>query len=109
MTLDPVTIWAVIAALAVGTYLIRLSFLGLIGDRRLPGWVLRHLRYTPVAVMPALVAPLVLFPRATAGEPDPARLAAACATVLAGALTKSVPAAILAGGVTLYAGLWLLG
>lgn len=107
MMRDPATVWLVIAVMAAGCYAIRFSFLGLIGDRRLPGWVLRHLRYTPVAVMPALVAPLVLFPRATGGEPDPARLAAAFATVLAGALTKSVPVAILAGGAVLYGGLWL--
>lgn len=109
MTHGPLTIWLVIGALALGTYLIRFSFIGLIGNRRMPDWVLRHLRYTPVAVMPALVAPLVLFPRATGGEPDPARMAAALATVLAGAATRSVPVAIVAGGVTLYAGLWLVG
>lgn len=106
MTLDPATVWLVTAALAVGTFLIRFSFLGLIGDRRLPAWLLRHLRYTPVAVFPALVTPLVLYPAATEGQPDPARLAAAAATILAGILTRSVLAAILAGGVTLYVGLW---
>ncbi len=108
MTLDSTVVWIVIAALAVGTYLIRFSFIGLIGNRPLPEWLLRHLRYTPVAVMPALVAPLVLFPAATGGEPDPARLAAASATILVGILTRSVFGAILAGGCTLYLGLWLL-
>lgn len=108
MTLDSTVVWIVIAALAVGTYLIRFSFIGLIGNRPLPAWLLRHLRYTPVAVMPALVAPLVLFPAATGGEPDPARLAAASATILVGILTRSVFGAILAGGCTLYLGLWLL-
>ena len=107
--LDPVTTWIVIAALAVGTYLIRFSFLGLIGDRTLPEWVLRHLRYTPVAVMPALVTPLVLFPDATGGAPDLARLLAAGATIAAGILTRSVFVAILAGGATLYLMLWVLG
>ena len=107
--LDPVRTWIVIAALAVGTYLIRFSFLGLIGDRTLPEWVLRHLRYTPVAVMPALVTPLVLFPDATGGAPDLARLLAAGATIAAGILTRSVFVAILAGGATLYLMLWVLG
>ncbi len=58
-------IWLIILALGVATYLIRFSFLGLIGDRELPGWVLRHLRYTPVAILPALVTPAVLWPAAT--------------------------------------------
>ena len=39
----------------IGTFLVRFSFLGLIGNRDLPPWLLRHLRYTPVAVFPALV------------------------------------------------------
>lgn len=108
MTIDPGTAWIAILALAAGTFLIRFSFLGLIGNRPLPGWVLRHLRYTPVAVIPALVTPLVLSPAATGGEPDPARLLAAAATVLAGMVTRSVFAAILAGGATLYLGLWFL-
>ena len=106
MTIDPQSVWITIAALAVGTFLIRFSFLGLVGNRPLPPWVLRHLRYTPVAVIPALVTPLVLWPAATGGEPDAARLLAAGATVLAGGLTRSVFAAILAGGAALYLGLW---
>ena len=55
-------IWTIIAMMGVGTYLIRFSFLGLVGNRKLPEWALRHLRYTPVAVLPGLVAPLVLMP-----------------------------------------------
>lgn len=97
------TIWAVIVALGIGTWLIRFSFLGLIGNRPLPEWVLRHLRYTPVAVIPALVAPLIVWPPATGGSPDPARLIAAGATIAVGMVTKSVLGAIVAGMGTLYA------
>lgn len=75
-------IWTIIAVMAVATYLVRFSFLGLVGDRKMPDWVLRHLRYTPVAVLPGLVAPLVLWPNATGGETDPVRLAAALVTVV---------------------------
>ncbi|TGN37536.1 AzlD domain-containing protein, partial [Paracoccus liaowanqingii] len=77
MQASNLTIWTIILVLGVGTYLIRWSFLGALGNRELPGWVIRMLRYTPVAVLPALVAPLVLWPEATGGAPDPARLAAA--------------------------------
>ena len=76
MSYSDLTIWCIILALGIGTYLIRFSFLGLVGSRKMPEWVLRHLRYTPVAVLPGLVAPLVLWPAATNGETDPARLAA---------------------------------
>ncbi|MDO5528642.1 MAG: AzlD domain-containing protein, partial [Paracoccus sp. (in: a-proteobacteria)] len=98
-------IWLIIAALGLGTFLLRYSFLGVIGNRPMPDWVLRLLRYTPVAVLPALVAPLVMWPEATGGAPDPARLAAAFAAIAIGWATKSVLAAILAGAGTLAIGL----
>jgi len=101
-------IWTVILVLGIGTYLIRWSFLGALGSRDLPGWVMRMLRYTPVAVLPALVAPLVVWPEATGGSADPARMAAAAATVAVGVLTRNVTLAILAGGGTLAALLYLL-
>ena len=109
MNMSLAQIWTVILGLALGTYLIRFSFLGLIGNRRLPEWVLRHLRYTAVAVLPGLVAPLVLWPAANGGTPEPARLAAAAVTLGVGIIGRNVLAAIVAGAVTLYGGLWLLG
>lgn len=108
MNMAPSEIWLIILLLGVGTFLIRFSFLGLIGDRELPEWVLRHLRYTPVAVLPGLVAPLVLWPAATQGETDPARLLAAIVTLTIGYFSKNILAAILGGGATLFAALWWL-
>lgn len=93
---DP-QIWAVIAALGIGTFALRLSFLGLLGGRSLPPLAMRILRYTPVAVIPGLMAPLVLFPQATGGQTDPARLAVAGLTLLVGWRTGSVIWAIVAG------------
>ncbi|WP_102226732.1 AzlD domain-containing protein [Acidimangrovimonas sediminis] len=109
MTMSDGYVWGIIAGLGIGSFLIRFSFLGMIGSRQLPEWLLRHLRYAPVAVLPALVAPLVLWPQATGGEPDPARLTAAAATVLVGLLTRQVLFAILGGAVVLYTMLWLVG
>ena len=101
--------WLVIVALGVGTYAIRYSFIGLVGDRALPPWASRLLRYVPVAVMPGLVAPLVVWPPATGGEPDPARLMAAVAALAIGAASRSVLAAIFGGMAVLYAALALIG
>lgn len=109
MTAADSTIWLVIVLLGAGTYLIRFSFLGLIGNRELPEWVLRHLRYTPVAFIPAIAAPLVLWPAATGGETDPARLAAGVATVVVGYLTKNLFWGFGTGVVVLYGLLALLG
>lgn len=94
--------WALTVALGLGTFLIRFSFLGFLGGRQLPDWLLLHLRYTGSAVFPALVAPLVLWPEATGGSVDPVRLIAAGAAFAAG-LRGSVIGAILAGMGTLYA------
>ena len=101
------TFWIVMPALAVGTYVIRFSFLGMLGNRPLPEGLRRALRYTAVAILPGLVAPAVLWPAATGGQTDPARLAAACVTLAVGIATRSVIGAILAGGMTLYAVLWI--
>lgn len=102
-------IWLIILALGIGTFVLRYSFLGWIGNRQLPEWALRHLRYTAVAVLPGLVAPLVLWPSATGGHPDPARLIAAGATLVVGLVSRNTLAAILGGLTTLYLALWGLG
>lgn len=102
-------IWIVILGLGAGTFLIRFSFLGLIGDRALPGWALRLLRYVPVAVMPGLVAPLVVWPAATGGETDPARMIASAVALAVGAATRSLLGAIFGGMAALYLALWAFG
>ena len=98
---SPATIWIVIAVLGVATFLIRFAFLGLVGDRQMPPWLLRHLRYTGVAVLPGLVAPLVVWPAATGGATDPARLIAAAVALGVGAWRRDVILAVAAGAVTL--------
>ena len=106
--IDKPTLWIVIIALGIGSFFLRFVFTGLVGSRAMPDWLLRHLRYTAVAILPALVAPQVIWPQATGGETEPARLAAACVTLLVGLLSKNVIAAILSGAFTLYGLLYLL-
>jgi branched-subunit amino acid transport protein len=101
MSYSDATVWTIILVMGAGTYLIRFSFLGLVGNRKMPDWVLRHLRYTPVAILPGLVAPLVIWPDATGGNPDPVRLAAAIMTIAVGWWWKNMLAGAAAGAVTL--------
>ena len=101
--MDNTSIWITIIALGIGTFLIRFSFLGLLGGKDLPDWLTRHLRYVPVAVLPGLVAPLVVWPAATGGDADLARSLAALTALAIGALTRSVLGAIFGGMAVLYA------
>ena len=102
--MDQGQIWIVIVGLGLGSFLLRFLFLGLVGRRPLPGWMMRHLRYTAVAVIPALIAPLVLWPPATGGQVDPLRLAAAVATLAAGFAFRNFIASILVGAAVMAAG-----
>ena len=97
-------IWLIIGLMAAGTYLIRFSFLGLIGDRPMHPFLLRLLRFTPVAVLPGMVAPLALWPAANDGQPEIARLAATLAVLVVAWKTKNALWGVLAGALTLYAG-----
>ena len=107
--IDRVELWIVIVVLGLGSFGMRFLFLGIVGDRPLPEWLLRHLRYTAVAILPGLVAPLVVWPSATGGNPDPARLIAALTTLAVGYVTKNVILAISTGAAVLFSGLYLLG
>lgn len=106
--IDKTTLWIVIFALGLGSFLLRFAFLGFVGDRPLPAWMVRHLRYTAVAILPALVAPLVVFSGETGGT-EPTRVAAAVVTLAVGIWTRNVFAAIGAGALTLLGLVYGLG
>lgn len=106
--IDTVTLWIVIVALGLGSFALRFVFIGLVGNRAMPAWLLRHLRYTAVAILPALVAPQVIWPAATDGAFDIPRAAAAVMTLAVGLVTRNVLLAIAGGAVTLYGLLYLL-
>jgi branched-subunit amino acid transport protein len=57
--------FAVVAAMAAITFAIRYSFFALPPERRFPAWVGRVLAYVPVAVLTAIVVPMVLIPDGT--------------------------------------------
>lgn len=107
MSYTSLEIWVIIIVMGAGTFLIRFSFLGPLGRARLSPLALRLLRYTPVAVIPGLVAPLVLWPAATGGQLDAARILAALVVTALGMWTKNVIAAIFGGAAMLYLGLYL--
>jgi branched-subunit amino acid transport protein len=92
----------IILGLMIITGLIRYSFLGLLQGRELPPRVRTALGFVPATVLPALVAPMIVFaPKSDALAPDtvaePHRLLAALIALVAGMATRNMLAAILAG------------
>jgi branched-subunit amino acid transport protein len=54
--------WGAVIIIGVGTYLTRLSFIGAFGERDMPAWLERPLRYVAPAVLGAIVLPAVVMP-----------------------------------------------
>ena len=101
-------LWVIILGLGLGSFALRFAFLGLIGDRALPPWLLRHLRYTGVSLLPALVAPIVVWPDSAGGSLDPTRMAAGATALCVGYFTKNVALAVRSGAGVFYGLLSLL-
>lgn len=79
-------IWAIIAGGTLVTYATRLSFIVFIPTDRLPARVQRGLRYTPPAVLAAIILPSLLLPTgaAPAALLQPRLLAGLAAGLIAG-------------------------
>jgi branched-subunit amino acid transport protein len=96
---------AIIITIGIGTYLLRLSFIGIVGDRAIPEWALVPLRFVAPAVLAALIAPAVLLNEGSfdvSPASNPRAVAALVALVLAWK-TRSVPVVIAAGLMTVWA------
>lgn len=95
----------IIFAIGIGTYLLRLSFIGILGDRVMPEWALVPVRFVGPAVLAALIAPAVLLADGAldlSPASNPRAIAALVALLLAWK-TRSVPVVIAAGLVTVWA------
>jgi len=90
---------AIITGIGIGTYLLRLSFVAIVGQRTMPDWALVPLRYVAPAVLAAIITPAVFLPEGTldvAPATNPRVLAALVAVAVAWK-TKNVVAVIVAG------------
>jgi branched-subunit amino acid transport protein len=106
-SIDTTTLWLTIIGLGGLTFLTRFLFLGLIRHGALPGYVVRLLHYVPVTVLPALIAPMVVYPRSLDGVIDPLWLVAAFVALVVGMVTRSMLATIVAGMGVLWSLQWL--
>jgi branched-subunit amino acid transport protein len=89
-------IWLTMLVAGALTYLIRLSFIGILGRWQPPAWARRALRFVPPAVLSAIVFPEVLVREGSFVFLNP-RLGAAVVAAVVAWWTKSAILAIVAG------------
>lgn len=97
--------WLVIVTIGVLTYLIRLSFIGLLGSQPMPQWAERPLSYVAPSVLAALTVPAVVLRDSEidlSPSTNPRVLAAVVATLVAWRF-KNMAVVIVAGMTALWA------
>ncbi len=92
------TMWLVMLAAGLLTYLTRLSFILLWGKINIPIWLLRSLRFVPPAVFTAIIFPELFLPQATLDiSLGNARLIAGILAALVAWKTRNIVLTILVG------------
>ena len=102
--------WIVVLGLAIGTFLIRYSFIGLFAERDMPTWLERSLKLMVPAIFAAIVfSGLVMMGGEVAGLAHWPRYAAAIiAFVVALSTHGSMLATVSSGMVALHGLPWLV-
>lgn len=112
-TLSTFESWGLVLGLALGTFLIRYSFIGLFADRDMPAWLDRALKLMVPAIFAAIVFSSVAVVNGALGAEVAGlalwpRYAAAVAALIAAALTRgSMLATLVVGMATLHGLPWL--
>ncbi len=97
--------WITVICAGAVTLGVRASFIVLPADTKVPTWLLGSLKYVAAAVLPALIAPDVLFRDAPTGEwLNVYRIIAALIATVFALKTRSVFGTLVVG----MAALWLL-
>jgi len=91
-------LWITIISIGLLTLSIRLSFIVFIGKMQIPPIVQQGLRFVPIAVLSALIAPALFFPTGTLNiSLSNARLIAGLLAILVAWRTKNVLLTIFVG------------
>jgi branched-subunit amino acid transport protein len=101
--------WGVVLALAVGTFLIRYSFIGLFANRDMPAWLAHGLKLIVPAIFAAIVASGLFISGGQFGGWAlwPRYVAAAVALWVALRMQGNVLLTVISGMVSLHLLLWL--
>ena len=108
--ISDLALWGIFIAVGLGTFAMRLSFIGLYGRLRVPPLLQRALAYVPASVLAALVLPAVVYPGGKgalvlANPQIPAAIVAAWVAWK----TRSTVLTLAVGMAVLWAGKFLLG
>jgi len=96
--MNDVALLPLLSAIAVGTFLLRFSFIFLYGRISLPQWLHRSMRFVPAAVLSALIFPaLVIRNGALFLSPDNHRLVAGLLALAVAWKTKNLLATTVVG------------
>jgi branched-subunit amino acid transport protein len=102
------TVWLIMLGLAVGTFLIRVSFILVLSGREVHPLVARALRFVPASILSALVVPQILTHNNSLHiSLDNPQLAAGIVAGVVAWRTRNVPLTILSGMVVLWGLKWL--
>ena len=98
MTPPDAVVWAIIAAMGVGTFALRFSFLGLSGYvEGVPPWLEQALGYVPAAVIAAIVFPALVVVDGSVTVAGNYRLLAGAFAAAVAWRTEDILATIVAG------------
>jgi branched-subunit amino acid transport protein len=102
--------WLLVISLAIGTFLIRYSFIGLFADRDMPPWLERALKLMVPAIFAAIVFSGVVMVGGQVAGPDqwPRYAAAFIALVAAIAARGSMLVTVVVGMAALHGLPWLV-
>jgi branched-subunit amino acid transport protein len=95
-------LWLVIGLVGAGNYLVRLSFIALLANAKIPALVRRALRFVAVAMLAALIVPMVLGTAGIAGAASNPRVPAALVAAMVAWFTRSTGWTLAAGMATLW-------
>ena len=99
-----VTLWLLIIAAGIVTFAMRLSFIALLGKIDLPALLEKGLKYVPVAVLPALIAPALFYQQGQLNlSVGNERLIAGLVAVIVTVYTKNMLLTIGVGMIVLWA------
>ena len=97
------TLWLMLLIIGLVTYAIRLSCIGLLGQREMPALLLKALRFVPITVLPAIIMPQLFLRNNTLvlSVQNPRWIAGILAGIVAWR-TRNVLLTILVGMVALW-------